>query len=362
MAESSNGVAEFIDGSLDRVPSWLKATDEYSDVILSTRARLARNLTRFPLLTIASQQNFSAIEAFLSEKLRKANFKIKLIYIRLDQIERQDVELLFERRIITRDHLQANTPRGVAVSAGEDIAVMVNEEDHVRMHSIEAGFAPEKAVERVYEIEEAMGEDMSFAFHSRYGYMTCCPTNLGSGLRVSILVHLPGIVLAEQIEKALQAFYKMRYTIRGFYGEHSAPTGFFFQVANQSSLGRTEEEILKEIKETIPQLVKLERECRERIFTRQKDYLEDRIFKAYGNLSFSRIMSTEEAIENLSIVRLGVSMGIMKGNVNSVGQLLINVQPAHIQKRSGKALDVKSRDVFRAKYIQSVLKNVVNLS
>lgn len=362
MATSSNGVGEFLEDSLERVPAWLKATDENSDVILSTRARLARNLTRFPLLTVATTQNFAEIESFLSDKIKNANFKAKLVYIRLDQIDRADVELLFERRIITRDHLQSSTPRGVAVSAGEDVAVMVNEEDHVRMHTIEAGFSPEKAVERVFQIEEALAEDMSFSFHSRYGYMTCCPTNLGSGLRVSILVHLPGVVLAEQIEKALQAFYKMRYTIRGFYGEHSAPTGFFFQIANQSSLGRTEEEILNEIRETIPQLVKLERECRERIFTRQKEYLEDRVFKAYGNLSLSRIMSTEEAIENLSLVRLGVSMGIMKGNLNSLGQLLINVQPAHIQKRSGKALDVKTRDVSRAQFVQSVVKKAVALS
>lgn len=354
----SNG--EFrIDSLLGRTGEWLKGAGPEGDIVISTRIRLARNLARFPFLTVADAATRQDIERYVREKLKTANMPKKLHYIPLHEASPTDRQLLLERHLISREHAAAEGERGVAIAEDETVAVMVNEEDHLRVQVIRSGFQPAEAFEELMRIDDALESQMTYAFHNKYGYVTCCPTNLGTGLRISVMLHLPALVYTKQVEKILHSLQRVSYNIRGFFGEGTSPVGDFFQVSNQGSLGRSEAEIVNEMREFVPSILNVERGMREKLLREQRERLEDKILRANAVLREARVLSSEEALELLSAVRLGINLGIITDvPISTVNEIFLLSQPGHMQATRGGEMTSHERDVLRAAAIRARLKGV----
>jgi protein arginine kinase len=338
---------------------WLKGTGHESDVVISSRVRLARNLHRFPFLTVATPAVRSEIEKFIRPRLEDARLPRKLHYWSLAEITPIERTLLVERHLISKEHAQAEGDRGVAVGGDEAISIMVNEEDHLRLQVIRSGLQLDEAFEEIDRMDTALEGQLNFAFHSRFGYLTACPTNVGTGLRISVMMHLPAAVLSKQMDKVLQSLQRLNYTVRGFYGEGTSPVGDFYQVSNQVTLGKSERDIIAEMKKVVPEILKFERSWRVKLLEDEPRKLEDRVWRAYGVLKHARRITSEEATELLSALRLGANMNILTGIPPKViNELFIFTQPGHLQKVERKVLDPEERDVVRAEFIRRKLEGL----
>lgn len=348
-----------VESLLNRTGEWLKGAGPEGDTVISTRVRLARNLARFPFLTVADAATRQEIEKYIRDKLKATSMSKKLHYIPLHEASPTDRQLLLERHLISREHAAAEGERGVAITDDETVAVMVNEEDHLRVQVIRSGFQPMEAFEELQRIDDALESQMTYAFHTKYGYVTCCPTNLGTGLRVSVMLHLPALVYTKQVEKILHSLQRVSYNIRGFFGEGTSPVADFFQVSNQVSLGRSEAEIVSEMREVVPNLLKVERGMREKLLREQRERLEDKILRALAVLKAARVLSSEEVLELLSTVRLGINLGIITNvPISLVNEVFILSQPGHMQAAYGVEMTSHERDVLRAAAIREKLKGV----
>lgn len=346
-----------IDDLFGRPGEWLKGTGPDSDVVVSSRVRLARNLTRFPFLTVASPSVRAEIEKYVRSRLESPRLPRKLAYWSLEGMKPLDRTILVERHLISREHAQSEGDRGVAVGPDETISIMVNEEDHLRMQAIRSGFQLEEAYEEVNTMDSALEGTLQFSFNVRFGYLTACPTNAGTGLRLSVMTHLPAVSLAKQMEKVLQSLQRVGYTVRGFYGEGTSPVGDFYQVSNQVTLGKSESEMVSQMKLVVPKILDLERHWRGELLKRDPRRLEDRVWRAYAILKNARRISSEEATDLISALRLGVCLKMLKGITNSlVNDLAISIQPGHLQKLEGRALDADERDSVRADLLRSRLE------
>lgn len=337
---------------------WLRGVDEFSSVVVSTRVRLARNLSTYPFLPAASKDQIAEIDAYLSDKISNLKLNMGCHLYKMHELAQIDKQVLFERHLVSSEHLKAKYNRSVAITEGEMVSIMINEEDHIRMQSLEASFNPSVAHETICKVDEILSAAVPYAFHSKYGYVTCCPTNIGTGLRISVMMHLPAIVYTKQIEKVIQSLTRVSYTIRGFYGEGTSPTGNFFQVSNQATLGRSEEDILSELKKVIPEIVRFELTLRERLRKDDRIGISNTIGRAYGVLKYASTITSGEALELLSAMRLGINMKIVdKIPVEIVNELMILTQPGHLQKIHGKVLAEAERDAVRASFIREKLKH-----
>jgi protein arginine kinase len=336
---------------------WLKGSGPESDVVVSSRVRLARNLRRFPFLTVASLPVRAEIERFVRPRLEDARLPRRLNYWSLTEISPVERTLLVERHLISREHAQQEGERGVAVGGDESISIMVNEEDHLRLQTIRSGLQVEEAYEEVDRMDTALEGSLNFAFHPKFGYLTACPTNAGTGLRISVMMHLPGVVLAKQMDKVLQTLQSLRLAVRGFYGEGTQPLGDFYQVSNQITLGKSERDIVAELRKVVPEIIKFERGWRHKLLEDEPRRVEDKVWRAYGVLRHARRMTSEEATELLSVVRLGIHGGILPGlALKTVNDLCLSTQPGHLQKAERRVLDPDERDVARADYIRRKLE------
>jgi protein arginine kinase len=336
---------------------WLRGSGPESDVVVSSRVRLARNLRRFPFLTVASLPVRAEIERFVRPRLEDARLPRRLSYWSLTEISPVERTLLVERHLISREHAQQEGERGVAVGGDESISIMVNEEDHLRLQTIRSGLQVEEAYEEVDRMDTALEGSLNFAFHPKFGYLTACPTNAGTGLRISVMMHLPGVVLAKQMDKVLQTLQSLRLAVRGFYGEGTQPLGDFYQVSNQITLGKSERDIVAELRKVVPEIIKFERGWRHKLLEDEPRRVEDKVWRAYGVLRHARRMTSEEATELLSVVRLGIHGGILPGlALKTVNDLCLSTQPGHLQKAERRVLDPDERDVARADYIRRKLE------
>jgi protein arginine kinase len=341
---------------LSQPGEWLKGTGPESDVVISSRVRLARNLRRFPFMTVATASVRREIQDFVRPRLEDPKLPRRLGYLGLDELTSIDRTLLVERHLISRELAQADGERGVAVAADEAISVMVNEEDHLRLQVIRSGLQLDEAYEELDRMDSALEESLHFAFSPRYGYLTACPTNAGTGLRISVMMHLPAAVLSKQMDKVLQSLQRLNYTVRGFYGEGTQPLGDFYQVSNQVTLGKSERDIIAELKKVVPEIIKFERSWRHQLLSTESKKLEDRIWRAFGLLKHARRISSEESTELLSALRLGVHLNVVTGIPHKVlNELFIYTQPSHLQKVERKLLDPDARDIVRADFIRRKL-------
>ena len=335
---------------------WLSGGGAEADVVVSSRVRLARNVAGFPFLTRAAEEKRAAVEGLIRAAVKDSSLRSRMTYHDLAAMEHVERQFLVERHLISRDHAFAQGPRGVAFTADERVSIMVNEEDHLRIQSLRAGLELRAAFELANEIDDALEERVDYAYSSQFGYLTACPTNLGTGMRVSVMLHLPALVITREIEKVFQAVNKINLAVRGLYGEGTQASGDFYQISNQVTLGKTEDEIADNLVSVIPQIVKYERKVRQTLLQAKRVILEDKIWRALGVLRVARTITSEETLELLSLVRLGVHLTVVEGiSTSTLNELLVLSQPAHLQKVESAKLSSHERDVVRARYIRERL-------
>jgi protein arginine kinase len=335
---------------------WLKGDGAESDIVMSSRIRLARNLKGYSFIPQAPQGVKDEIAEMVRGKLLSGLFSDSGYYLEVDELDPIDHLFLIERHLISRELAAGEGRRGVAFGPSEVVAVMVNEEDHLRTQVIYSGMELDKAWEKMEQVDESLEKDLEFSFSPQFGYLTACPTNVGTGMRASVMLHLPALVMTKQIEKVFQAVTKINLAVRGLYGEGTQASGDFYQISNQVTLGVSETSVIDNIKRVVPRIIQYERNVREHLKTEDRTSLEDRIYRARGILQNARSMSSEEAMDLLSSVRLGVNVELIDDMpVEAVNELFVVTQPGHLQKMEGRELDPKERDSLRASFIRSKL-------
>jgi protein arginine kinase len=323
---------------------------------MCSRIRLARNLADFPFSTRASKSEKTDIERNVRAAIDKQG--LGLDYLSLVDLSPLDRQLLVERQLISREHGAGDGPRGVAFNPDENVAIMVNEEDHLRIQVMHSGFSLGDVWERINKIDDQIEEEVGYAFSPQLGYLTACPTNVGTGIRVGVMLHLPALVHTKQIDKVFRALQKINLTVRGLYGEGTQADGDFYQISNQQTLGKSERELIRNLSEVVPQILTYERQARQELVQQRRQVLHDQVSRAYGVLKTAHTISSSETMALLSSVRLGINLGLIDDlEIPTVNELFIHTQPAHLQKLQGAPLEVDERNVARASYLRSRLAN-----
>ncbi|MEX0909016.1 MAG: protein arginine kinase [Gemmatimonadaceae bacterium] len=340
---------------------WLDASGEHSDIVLSTRIRLARNVEGYAFASRARDGERLRVLAQIRDAIPAVTGSDHGVMLRVDEMEPGERLLLHERHLVSRElaGLDAQHPvrSGAAVFLAGQSSIMINEEDHLRLQSLRSGFAVSEAYSEVEAIDREVGGRVPYAYHQEFGYLTACPTNTGTGLRASVLIHLPGLVLTKEIGKVLTGLQQMGLTYRGLYGEGSEVVGNFFQMSNQTTLGRSEEELLDHLVRVVRHVVEREEEAR-RVLLRDAGYIiEDKLWRAYGTLRYARSLTFEEAMNFLSGVRLAVGLNLIAGlSVYTLNKLLIFSQSAHLAYAAGRALTENEANLARAKFVRKALE------
>jgi len=329
-----------------------------ADVAISSRIRLARNLAAFPFTTRMTQ----AQSAEVSTKVKDALFSgggienHELSYIDLQSLAPLDRQFLAEKHLISPEFAQGNINRAVIISKDERISIMVNEEDHLRLQCIFPGMQIREAWELCDKLDRKLEEKLDFAFDKISGYLTCCPTNTGTGIRASVMLHLPALSMTGYIKGILETCSKIGVAVRGAYGENSEASGNLYQISNQVTLGQTEEEIISGIINIISQISEQERILRAELYKQNPLRFEDLVFRSLGTLKNARIISSEESLKLLSDVRMGAVMGLLEGiDPDKLTNLMQMIQPAYLQKISREELRPDMRDQKRAELIRTQL-------
>lgn len=341
--------------------AWLRADGPSSDIVLSTRVRLARNLRGYRF----GSRSTSADRRTVLELVREAAANIATLrgatVAVLAEAEPRVRQLLLERHLVSRDLAgeDDSTPRSsAALLLGRDgsAGLMINEEDHLRLQGLVSGFRLHDAWRTVDGLDEELGERLPYAFHPEFGYLTSCPTNVGTGLRASVLIHLPALVLTQEIGKVLQGISQVGLTFRGLYGEGSEVVGNFFQISNQTTLGKTEDDLLEHLQQIVRQVIQYETQARGVLLRDAPTVIEDKVWRAYGLLRHARSLSFEEVMNLLSGVRLGVGLKLLpRLRVYTLNRIMIFAQAAHLEQMAGNPLAKGETDAFRAAYVRRAL-------
>jgi protein arginine kinase len=342
-----------LDALSQGVGEWLRGTGPESDIVMSSRVRLARNVAHYPFVSRASEPDRAEIEKFLRERIATAPVGRGLDYIDVGHLEEIDRQFLVERQLISREHAEAQGARGVAIDGREQVSLMINEEDHLRIQCMHSGLDLHGAFAQIKDVDEEIDGVVPYAFHPRWGYLTACPTNVGTGIRVSVMLHLPALVITRQIDKVFRSLHKISLAVRGLYGEGSQAMGDFYQISNQTTLGKTEEQLIEQVGDVVPVLIDYERRAREFLVRETQQNVHDQVSRAYGILRTAQTISAEETMQLLSRVRMGVLLGLIGDvKISDINVLLVRTQPAHLQKIRGVELDSNDRNIERARYLR----------
>ncbi|HZK43008.1 MAG TPA: protein arginine kinase [Syntrophomonadaceae bacterium] len=341
---------------------WMNADNgPETDIVISSRIRLARNLSLMPFPHLLDDDSgpkvLSEIKEAWSKNIDKyADFQL----ITFDQLPSLDREILVEKHLISPEHGKSDKNfQGLLVNNNGSIAIMINEEDHLRLQCILPGLQIEQCYALAQKFDDQLEEYLDFAFDERRGYLTSCPTNVGTGMRASVMLHLPALSITGHTNHIFQNLGQLGMTVRGLYGENSEMLGNFFQLSNQVTLGQAEEDILNNLTIIVTQIIEQERLMRSKLVGETKLQLEDRVGRAYGILTNAKIMTSSEALKHLSDVRLGVDMKILS-NIKpfALNQLVVALKPAHLQKVTGQEMGAMDRDILRAGVIKKkIVKN-----
>lgn len=341
---------------LNHTSEWLKGSGPNSEIVISSRIRLARNLANIPFPHWANKNQGEDTLNKIRDSFLKVDCLKKATFFELAKMDSIDKQFLVERHLMSLDHAQKTNSKAVVVDDDEVVSIMINEEDHIRMQVMQSGFNLHEAWNMINEMDDSIAKELNFAFMPDWGYLTACPTNAGTGMRGSVMLHLPALVTLQAIDRVLAAIAKLSFTTRGLYGEGTQAMGNFFQISNQISLGPSEGEIIESINGLIRQIIEQENQARETLLSKNKPLLEDRINRSLGILRSARIISSQETIELLSMVRLGCDLGMVKDiDRRRINELFIITQPAHLQKIEGKKLSAQERDIKRAEIIREKL-------
>jgi protein arginine kinase len=341
------------------VSSWMSEDGPDSDIVLSSRIRLARNLKEMKFPTLASGEESGEVISHVKELLEQgcpSRFG-PLELLKMEEIQPLQKRVLVEKHLIS-PNLAEHSPHGaILLSENEQVSIMLNEEDHIRIQCLFPGLQLSEALRAANEMDDWLEGGIDYAFDEQYGYLTSCPTNTGTGLRASVMMHLPGLVLTQQLNRILPAINQLGLVVRGIYGEGSEALGNIFQISNQITLGKSEDDIVEDLKSVVSQLISQERSAREALAKTSNIQLEDRVFRSYGTLANSRIIETKEAASCLSDVRLGIDMGYIKNiSKNILNELMILTQPGFLQQYAGGPLRPDERDIRRAALIRERMK------
>ncbi|MCM3786534.1 protein arginine kinase [Neobacillus mesonae] len=339
---------------------WMRNTATDSEIVISSRVRVARNVQDFPFPMLATDQQSKAV---LSSIIEVLNFEDvhdfgQFHVLNINELDNFDKEILVEKHLISPDLANDSRNGAVILSEDESISIMVNEEDHLRIQCLFPGFQVQEAWKRASAIDDVFEAHIDYSFDDKRGYLTSCPTNVGTGLRASVMMHLPALVMTKQISRVLTAVSQVGLTVRGFYGEGSEATGNLFQISNQITLGQSEAEIIENLYSVVLQIIGHERNARERLMRDSKQRIMDRVMRSYGILSYAVIMDSKEAFQRLSDVRLGIDLGLIeKPTIIQMNELNVMTQPGFLQKKFGEVMDPNERDIYRAQMIRDVLKH-----
>lgn len=332
--------------------SWYLEDGKDSDVVVSSRVRIARNIAGKKFVSTASDEELKDVLM----TIKNSNIDSDLHFINLSNLDELMKNSLVEKRVISRDLLEMKET-GILLNDTEDISIMINEEDHLRIQVMKPGFNLDEALSDAIKVDEKISSKINYAYNDKYGFLTACPTNLGTGLRASVMLHLPALRLTGKIEKVLEVVNKVNLNVRGVYGEGTEAIGDLYQVSNKISLGVTEEEIVENVKLIVQKLIEQERKAREYL-KNQGETFEDKISRTYGNLVYARKMTYSECAKIISIVRLGISMGIITEIDNKkLNKISILTKPATLQKYLKKELSAEERDIERAKVIKQIIES-----
>ncbi len=331
---------------------WYLGVGEQSDIVVSTRIRLARNLNEYPFPNKLNTKSRTALNNIIKDAVEMDN-RFGLRFVEMKSLARFEAASMAERHIISPEFASDHDGRALMISKDEDICIMLNEEDHIRIQIMKSGFALDEAYGVADEIDDLLGNKLEYAFDERIGYLTQCPTNLGTGMRASVMLHLPALTMNGQIHKLINTISKLGLTFRGAFGEGTKATGDMYQLSNQITLGISEEFAIKNLKAITLQLCANERAAREELL--KSIDTEDAIFRAYGTLKWARLLSTQELMDNLSLVRLGSVAGKISVPIETLNELMISMQPASINVLAAQKLDEKERDTIRATKVRNRL-------
>jgi len=349
----------FLDGTWGQLPTWLSGEGPAADIVLCTRVRLARNLASLPFPHLLDEEQLNGIRVDATERiLRLPGFAEGwgLDLAVMDPIQRQ---ALLEAHLVSRDLLRDPEGRALVVSADRRHAVMINEEDHFRLQSYRDGFAPLETCRDALDCDSQFEEELDPAFSEDLGYLTACPTNVGTGLRLSVLIHLPGLVYGGEIEKILNSLRQLQFAVRGFEGEGSAVRGALFQISNLASLGRTEEEMASDFTRHVSKVIHYERMALERLHERDPVAVEDLAHRGLAMVQHARVMTGQEALDRLSQVRMGVVLDILpRIAMEQLNRALIHVQSAHLQLRAERTVEPAERGRMRADLLRNLFRHI----
>lgn len=332
--------------------SWYLEDGKDNDVVVSSRVRIARNIAGKKFVSTASDEELKDVLM----TIKNSNINSDLHFINLSDLDELMKNSLVEKRVISRDLLEMKET-GILLNDTEDISIMINEEDHLRIQVMKPGFNLDEALSDAIKVDEKISSKINYAYNDKYGFLTACPTNLGTGLRASVMLHLPALRLTGKIEKVLEVVNKVNLNVRGVYGEGTEAIGDLYQVSNKISLGVTEEEIVENVKLIVQKLIEQERKAREYL-KNQGETFEDRVSRTYGNLVYARKMTYSECAKLISIVRLGISMEIITEIDNKkLNKISILTKPATLQKYLKKELSAEERDIERAKVIKQIIES-----
>ncbi len=337
---------------------WLKAGSPSDERVVSSRIRLARNIEGIPFSQWASSTDLKRIAEAAQKAVRASPLLKAADILGIEELEPVDRHFLAERYMISRELAKSGIERYVAIRPGQTISIMINEEDHLRLQALLAGSNLRQAWDLINTADDELEKTITYAFSNTFGYLTACPTNVGTGIRCSVMVHLPALVISRRIEKVLGAVTQIGLTVRGLSGEGSEIAGNLFQISNQWTLGISEPETITKIEKILQQILEQERRAQDQLLEENRRSIEDRVWRAYATLRYAQVMSSNEAIELLSSIRLGLSVGILNTpSYESINAMIISVRPAHLQKLAGRPLTPPERDEWRAELVRNWIQN-----
>jgi protein arginine kinase len=342
----------------DSPGTWLSGDGPESDIVISSRIRLARNIEGFPFVGRMEGATKHDFIEYILRRISPLSDEYGLEWIDVAELNRIDRELLLERHLISRGIVSAEGARGILVNAEENIAIMLNEEDHLRIQYLASGLQLHKVWQNIEHLDDLIAGNVDYSFDPELGYLTSCPTNLGTGIRVSVMLHIPGLNITKQISKVFNAVSRIGLTVRGLFGEGTEGIGDFYQVSNQITLGATEMDIINKVGSVIPRIIAYERKARDILLREKRVLLEDKVCRAYGVLKHAHSLSSQETLTLLSLIRLGIHLGILSDlEIRTVNNLFIYSQPSHLQKREKREMEPSERDELRADYLRKILSS-----
>ncbi|WP_226670969.1 protein arginine kinase [Metabacillus litoralis] len=338
--------------------AWMSQEGPDSDIVLSSRIRLARNMEQYKFPTVSSDKDSQKVLDFFEQTYaNKTLEKIgQLELLKMNDLQAIQKRVLVEKHLISPNLADQSVFGGCLLSENEEVSIMLNEEDHIRIQCLYPGLQLEEALNMANQLDDWIEEEVDYAFDEQRGYLTSCPTNVGTGLRASVMMHLPALVLTQKINRIIPAINQLGLVVRGIYGEGSEAVGNLFQISNQITLGKSEKDIVDDLISVVQQLITQERNTREALYNSSQIQVEDRVYRSFGTLAYSRIIESNETAKCLSDVRLGIDLGIIKDiSRNILNELMVLTQPGFLQQYFGGPLRPNDRDIRRAALIRERL-------